>query len=373
MKKLFESNWLKLILTGILLIVVYKSVDNLNNIFSFFGTFLDVIMPCLIGAVIALFAYKPVRKIEGLFSKIRFVPVKRHAKALGVLVVYLAAFAVLAVAIKFIVPVLYKNIEELVIKVPGYIEQLNGLLTHLAFLPKLDLSFIGEKLLRYFDFERINQYLSVITGIANSFVSFIVSIIISIYIILEKEQIAQFLARLRRHLNFGGNADIIVMYIKKIIALFRSYFAGLLLDSILIGTISTIVFAVFRVPYAVFLGLAVAIGNMIPFFGPIIAAIVIYFIGMISLGPLNALWILAFQLILGQIDGNIIQPKIVGSQVGISPLLVLISVTVFGGLFGPLGMILGVPICASAKLVLDDYLADGKIDGNSSEEPLNDT
>ena len=74
-----------------------------------------------------------------------------------------------------------------------------------------------------------------------------------------------------------------------------------------------------------------AIGNMIPFFGPIVAALVTYLIGMIGLGPVNALWILVFQFVLGQIDGNIIQPKIVGSQVGVSPLLVLVSVTVFGG------------------------------------------
>ena len=365
--KFFESNWFKLILTGILLIIVYKSVDNLNSIFSFIGTFLGIVMPIIIGCVIALFAYRPVCKIKGLLCKTNKKLIASHSLVISVFVVYIICFIIIALAVHFIVPVLYKNVEELVTKLPGYLNSLNALLSHVEFLPKLDLTLIGEKLLSYFSFERLNQYVSVITGIANSFVSFVVSVIVSIYIILEKKQILLFLKKVKKHFKFERKTDVFVWYVKKIINLFYSYFAGLLLDSILIGSISTVVFASFHVPYAVFLGLAVAIGNMIPFFGPIVAAIITYSIGMIGLGPVNALWILVFQLVLGQIDGNIIQPKIVGSQVGVSPLLVLISVTVFGGLFGPLGMILGVPICASAKLVLEDYLEDGKIDGDKRE------
>ncbi len=367
MKKVSESTWLKLVLTGILLIVVYKSVDNLTNIFGFIKTFLKVSTPCIVGAVIALFVYVPVCKVENLFRKIRVPFIKKHAKAFGLLFVYLLLVGILVTGIKYFIPVLYKNIEELITKLPGYVAQLNVLLEQIDFLPRLDWGFLSELILEYFDLSRLNQYLNVITGIANSFVSFFISIIISIYVILEKEQISGVLKKLRKRLNIKQNTDVLVRYLRDIVGLFRSYFTGLLLDSILIGAVSTIVFSTFGVPYAVFLGLVVAIGNMIPFFGPIVASVIAYLISIISLGPLNALWILVFQLILGQIDGNIIQPKIVGSQVGVSPLIVLVAVTIFGGLFGPLGMILGVPVCASAKLVLDDYLADGKIDGNIEE------
>ena len=365
MKKVFNNSWIKLILSGILLIVVYKSVDNLSNIFSFVDAFLDVAQPCIIGAIIALFAYVPVRKIATIFSRIRFSFLQKHAKAFGILVVYLAFIAIISLAIKYIVPVLYRNIEELITKIPLYLEQLNQLTKHIDFLPEINLGFIGEQLLKYFNMERLNEYLTLLTGIANSFVGFVVSVIISVYIILEKEQVSSVFSKLSKRLNVGSKTGVFVAYVQKIIALFRSYFAGLLMDSFLIGTICTIVFAVFHVPYAVFLGLVIAVGNMIPFFGPIVAAGVVYLIAMISLGPVNAIWILVFQLVMGQLDGNVIQPKIVGSQVGVSPLLVLVSVTIFGGLFGPLGMILGVPVCASAKLVLEDYLEDGRIDGNS--------
>ena len=362
MKKFLESNWLKLLLSGVLLIVVYKSVDNLSNIFSFLQQLLSVARPCIIGAVIALFVYIPIKKVEGVLGKVKLNFVKKHAKAFGIFAVYLALFLLIGVAIKYIVPVLYKNIEDLVAKIPQYLEQLNKLTEHLTFLPEVDLGFIGEQLLKYFNLERLNEYLTVITGIANSFISFLVSIIISVYIILEKDQMALFVSKLGKRLHTGKKTEIVMMYIKDIVALFRSYFAGLLMDSLLIGVICTFVFVMFKVPYAVFLGLVIAVGNMIPFFGPIIAAVVAYLIAMISLGPINAIWVLVFQLVMGQIDGNIIQPRIVGSQVGVSPLMVLVSVTIFGGLFGPLGMILGVPVCASAKLVIEDYLDDGKID-----------
>ncbi len=368
MKKISENTWLKLALTGILLIVVYKSVDNLTNIFGFVKNFFKVSTPCIIGAIIALFVYVPVHKFENMFCKINMPFIKKHAKAFGLLVVYLLLAGILVTAVKYIVPVLYKNIEDLITRLPAYAVQLNNLLEQMEFLPKLDWGFLSEFLLEYFDLSRLNQYLNVITGIANSFISFLVSIIISIYMILEKDQITDRLKKIRKRLKIKKNTDIFMRYIRDIIGLFRSYFTGLLLDSILIGSVSTIVFSAFGVPYAVFLGLVVVVGNMIPFFGPIVAAIITYLISMIGLGPLNALWVLLFQFILGQIDGNVIQPKIVGSQVGVSPLVVLVAVTVFGGLFGPLGMILGVPISASVKLVLDDYLADGKIDGNTSEE-----
>lgn len=363
MKSILKSNWLKLILAGILLILFYKSVDNLNNIFSFFGTFLRVARPCIYGAVIALFAYVPVRKLETVIKKVKVFSKPKLAKMLSIFLVYVSVIVILSFAVKFIIPVLYKNVEELITKLPGYIAHLNKLTAHISFLPEFNLGFFGEQVLKLINLERLNEYLSIVTGVANSFVTFFVSVIISIYIILEKDSIKLLFRRIHKCFRIGNKSDIFVRYIKKIVSLFRSYFTGLFLDSVLIGVICTIVFMIFKVPYAVFLGLVIAIGNMIPFFGPIVAAVVVYLIAMISLGPVNALWLLIFQLIMGQIDGNIIQPKIVGSQVGVSPLAVLVSVTIFGGLFGPIGMILGVPVCASAKLVLEDYLADGRIDG----------
>ena len=93
---------------------------------------------------------------------------------------------------------------------------------------------------------------------------------------------------------------------------------------------------------------------MIPFFGPIASAAVGYIATAVTMGPLKAIWVLLFQLVLGQVDGNLIQPKIVGTSVGISPFWVIFAVTFFGGIWGPWGMILGVPIVGALGMLYDD-------------------
>lgn len=368
MKKFRDNSWLKLLLTGIILIVIYKSVDNLGGIFSFLGTVLEVLTPCIIGAVIALFVYIPAKKLEHVVKKINWKPIQKNARLISALIIYAIVICVITFGVKFIIPVLYKNVEDLVIRIPGYAEKLNELTKHIEFLPKFDITFLGEILKKYLDPTKINSYISLISGIFNSFISVVVSVIISLYIVLETENIKAYLYKFRRHINVGEKADICVLYARKIVALFRSYFTGLFLDSLLIGAISTVVFMIFKIPYAAFLGLVIGIGNLVPIFGPIVAAFVVYFIGMISLGPINALWLFVYQIVLAQVDGNIINPKIVGAQVGLKPLWVLVSVTIFGGLFGPLGMVLGVPIFASVKLVMDDFLDDGHLNGSAEEK-----
>jgi predicted PurR-regulated permease PerM len=94
---------------------------------------------------------------------------------------------------------------------------------------------------------------------------------------------------------------------------------------------------------------------MIPFFGPIAATVLIYVVSALAMGPVQALWVLLAQVVLGQIDGNFIQPKIIGETVGISPFWVVFAVIVFGGLWKFTGMILGVPLVAAVRMVCINY------------------
>ena len=119
----------------------------------------------------------------------------------------------------------------------------------------------------------------------------------------------------------------------------------------------------FGVPYAFLFGVFSGLCNLIPFFGPIVAAGVIFLLSFLSVGFGKALWILALQVFLGQIDANVIQPKIIGHSVGISPFWVIFSVLVFGELWGILGMIVGVPVVAVARFwffELEEARYDGK-------------
>ena len=156
-----------------------------------------------------------------------------------------------------------------------------------------------------------------------------------------------------------------LVYVKKIVMLFYSYFSGLATDAVIAGVISVIGLSVMKVPYALLLGVIVAIGNMIPFFGPIVSTVLVALISLISGGIWRLIPVMIFMAVLYILDGYLIQPRIIGKSTGIKPLLVLIAVLVFGDLFGILGMIAGVPLIATLKMILDDYLDDGKIDGSA--------
>jgi predicted PurR-regulated permease PerM len=185
---------------------------------------------------------------------------------------------------------------------------------------------------------------SIIT-IFKSLLNFIIGIIISIYLLVDKERfIAQakkvlyaFLTRERAN-NFINN----LRYSDKI---FGGFISGKIIDSLIIGVLCYIGMLVLRLPYSVLIAVLVGITNIIPYFGPFIGAIPsAFFILMID--PKKCLVFVIFILILQQFDGNILGPKILGDSTGLNSFWVIFSITVFSGLFGILGMFIGVPVFA---------------------------
>lgn len=361
--KIFENKWFDLVLCGIVLILCNKIIDNYREIFSVIGECIGILTPFLAGLVMAFFLSKPVGKIENQFKK--YKKTKRFAKAIGILCVYLALAAFVGILIMFIAPRLYRNIREFAANLPKYYNVIVDFVSKNEFLSKY---FVADnfkaKLMQMINLENVNRWVSVVSGVANSFVSVFLAVVFSVYLIIEKEDIFDFLRTIRKRFFKGRAISIAITYGRKIIDIFYSYISGMLLDALLIGTITATALSIFKVPYAVLLGLLVLIGNMIPFFGAIISTVIVFIISAITLGPVKAIWILLFQLVLGQIDGNLIQPRILSSSTGISPLLVLLSVLVFGNLFGVVGMIAGVPVCAVIKIVVIDLLDNGKIDAS---------
>ena len=124
---------------------------------------------------------------------------------------------------------------------------------------------------------------------------------------------------------------------------FGKFIVGKIIDSLIIGILCFIGTSILAIPYALLISVVVGITNIIPFFGPFLGAIPSIFI-LIVIDPVKALWFAIFILILQQIDGNIIGPKILGNSVGISGIFIMFSVIIGGGLFGVPGMILGVPV-----------------------------
>ena len=138
--------------------------------------------------------------------------------------------------------------------------------------------------------------------------------------------------------------------------MFFKFLASQLLDAIVVGILTSIAMSLMNVKYAILLGVIIGLFNMIPYFGAIIAVTIAIIITLFTGGLPQAIWLAVVIIILQQIDANIINPKIVGESLKISPILVMFSVTVGGAYFGVLGMFLAVPIIAVIKILLIDFI-----------------
>lgn len=363
--KRIESYWWKVLLIGVLLIIAWKTI-NISIFLGWVSAAIKILMPFIIGTVIAFFVAKPAGALEKLIkNKAKLNPIKKSARLISVIAVYAVFIGLVALALNFLIPAIYRNMQDLVANAPSYYNIIENYIDSIEPLKNFNpLEKINQTVMSYLNFDMMSRFAGVVSAVANSIVTFGLSIVVSIYILMEKESLIDFFKTFIGFFFKSKKAPVFALYGKKIIELFNSYFLGLLVDGLVIGAISTIFLAIFGAPYPWLLGLVVFIGNMIPFFGPIVAAAIEYIAAAIVLGPVKAIWVLVFQIILGQLDGNLLQPKIVGTSVGISPFWVIFAVTFFGGLWGAWGLILGVPIVASLRVVYLDY-KDDHILGNS--------
>ena len=209
---------------------------------------------------------------------------------------------------------------------------------------------------QYINMSKLAEYAKGAIDVAGRILDFFVAIIVSVYLLLERKSILEFIKKLgrailnkRAYRNFGK-------YFNRTNNIFFNFLAGQLIDGLIIGIITSIAMLILGVKYAVSLGFMIGIFNLIPYFGAIIAVIIAAIITLLTGGLWKTIIMVMVLIILQQVDANIINPKILGNKLKISPLLVIFAVSVGGAYFGIWGMFLSVPIIAVIKLVLTDYI-----------------
>lgn len=198
-----------------------------------------------------------------------------------------------------------------------------------------------------------NILMRLVTGIGSKTFTVATSFIINIYMLVEKEDI---LARGRRFISAyfdEKKAKKTLHAFSRANAIFKSFLNGKLLDSAIVGIICVIVFYVFKVPYAPLMGTIIGFFNVIPYFGPIIGSVPVILVSFF-VDPPKALTALLIILVVQQLDANLLDPRIVGNNVGVSPFWIITSVTVGGNLFGVPGMVLGVPVVVLIKTIVEE-------------------
>lgn len=359
------TKWLYWFLFAVAIILVYKTLDNFSAIGNWIKNFFDVLMPFIIGLLIAYLLYIPCRKVESIYKKnkkIKFV--RKKARGLSVLTVYIIVLIILIIAINYLLPIVATSIVDLISNIQNYY---NSLTTNIENLPQdsilrneivIDIleSIKNIDFKQYINIDKLTEYAKGVINVAGKILDFFVAVIVSVYLLLQRREIMEFFKKLGKATVKESTYKNIGKYFDRSNNIFFNFLAGQLLDGIIIGIISSIAMSIIGVKYAILLGFMIGIFNLIPYFGAIIAVIIAALITLLTGGIWQALIMVIVVTILQQIDANIINPKILGNSLKISPLLVIFAVAIGGAYFGFWGMFLSVPIVAVIKLLLTDYI-----------------
>ena len=327
--------------------------------------YLSIFLPIIIGFIMAyifnfILEFYEVYILKHIFSKDH----KKRDRVIGIVLTYSTVLSLGYLFLNFIFPQLISSIMGLINDIPKYVVEISNKI--IAYGESIYINDEYYKLILSKWDEFVDYILIFVTDlipkignltriILSSVWNIVLGIIISIYLLMDKEK---FIAIARKVL-FGTfsetNAKFMIKMGIRTDNIFGKFLSGKLLDSFIIGVLTFIVLTIFKMPYVLLVSFIIAVTNIIPFFGPFIGAIPSFFIIMF-ISPIKALWFLLIIVIIQQIDGNIIGPKILGDSLGISSFWILFSLLVAGKLLGFIGLIIGVPLFVLFYSIVKDVI-----------------
>lgn len=335
--------------------------QNLNNIFL-------VTRPVVYGLIIAYIMTPTLnfieKKIKFLFSKCKINIYKHQGKIRGISILFASVlfifviYALIAMLVSQIVPSIENIVNNFDTYINGLIKWVNKLFednSTIAVFVQNSINTYSHEFENWLSTIVIPQASDIIKTLSMSVISvmkvlwnFIIGFVISIYLMFNKDVLSGQAKKIVYAFWKTKTANMVIHEVRSVHQTFVGFISGKVIDSIIIGLLCFIGTTIIGTPYAALVSVIVGVTNVIPFFGPYLGAIpCTIFILIVDLAhPLNCVYFAIFIFLLQQFDGNILGPKILGDSTGLSGLWVIISITLFGGLFGIFGMIIGVPIFA---------------------------
>ena len=347
-------------------IFFYMALRYLPDIGKWIGGVTKILSPFIWGLVISYLLMPLMRSMEKnifrplslrIFKKSKKHTGKRLARNLSVFMSIMVFLAVIVALVYLILPQLYSSIDTIVKNSPTYLGNLakwvENLLKDYPEIEQYALNLINNantNIMKWLEEKVLPELGSLLTNLTagvyyalKGIYNLIIGIIVSIYILGNIEGFSASARRLTYSLFSLATAEKIRESVAFIDKTFMGFINGKLLDSAIIGLICYIVCAILNMPYALLVSVIVGVTNIIPFFGPFIGAVPSAII-ILMVNPMKCLIFIIFIVVLQQVDGNIIGPKILGSSIGINGFWVMFSIILGAGLFGFWGMLLGVPV-----------------------------
>lgn len=346
------------IITYIVVLVIF--VMNFNSILEFFIGFIGLFSSFFIGLAIAFILNNPSKAIEKfLIDKIK-IKKKAFARGLAITITYILLLLLIALLIWFVIPQLYKNLRIFLDDLGGYLNNLQALannITSLLGVDPIDLSNISEFIENYIGniinslTEVVSRIISITAVVISYIAKFFVAIVFSIYLLANKE------------IMLNGSKKVLKVYIPDkiyqklsyvytiIVDVFNKYVVGQITEAIILGVLCFVGMVIFRFEYPLLISVIISILALIPVLGAYMGGLIGFLI-LLMISPMKAIWFIVFIVILQQFEGNVIYPRVVGSSIGLPSIWVLLSIVVGGGLAGPLGVLLGVPVATVFYILL---------------------
>ena len=331
-------------------LVGYKLIDNYQMFLNLISTTISVISPFIYAMVFA-YCINPIMNLFERRLKMR--------RGLSIFSTYLLIGGAIVIGSLYIVPSIVDSIISITSEIPGYMETVQG--------------WINEALKNQNFYELINStglldnisvisgnMSSIIIGILNGSVSSIVSIttnvvkigfgfLISIYILLDKERFITEVKTITYMILKEEKGTKLIGLVRTYHEMIGKYIGTKAIDSAIIGVLAFFGLMVIGAPYTPLLAIVVGVTNMIPYFGPFVGEVVGAAVGLF-VSPAMAVTIFIFLLALQQFDAWYLDPKLIGDKVGVKPFYIILAVTIGGGFFGPIGMLLASPTMATINI-----------------------
>lgn len=340
---------------------------NSSYIWGFVNKWFAVLAPFIYGFVIAYLINFPYKFFQDKIFKPLFKNKrnnKKHINVSSMVSAYCVILGIFVFLMLIIVPEIVSSLQQFFFNLPQYITSSS------EFVDSIEKRFNIDIL----TYEQTNKILNTVSGNIDRFTdtlfpsvfnftksftlgiyNFAIGLIISMYLIGSKDKLINQLKLIIYTYIPKNTVNKTYQILRLSHNTFGNFLAGKVLDSLIIGILCFIGMKVLGIPYDLIISTLVGVTNIIPFFGPFIGAVPSILI-LLLVDPVKALWFTIFILILQQVDGNIIGPKILGNSVGISGLWIMFGVIIGGGLFGFMGMIIGVPVVAVLYTMISEHI-----------------
>jgi len=372
--KLYIKYIAMVIFIAIIIVLTVKAIVYGENIIDWIiyevKNFLSIISPIVYAILLAYLLNEPMKYIEKSIYSVFIKKSKNKnfkysflVRLLSIILILSLIITLLILIYNFLVPPIFKSIKDIINSLPQIQDKLkiwtNGIIESLN-KNNIDVQNTGEiskeivNKVAMIANKILSLVVSLISNLSTFLLDFVVTIILTIYFLADKERLVRQLKKLMRILLPIKISKILTVFLMDLDNIVGKFLLGEILDSIIVGIVSTILLLIIKHPFAVLIGVIAGTTNIIPYVGPIIGAALAFFFGIftsVPLGIIGALLLLLYQ----QIDGNFIQPKIVGDKIGLSPVWILIVVLIGGSYFGALGMILSMPVAGLLRIYLNRY------------------